>query len=123
MPVVQASVKNDTAQLPDLLAAPHVADNVANYEQSVTDKENTLINSFSNLIVNNHSQVTPDLFMQHQTSNGVAAVVPKSNGKSVVVNFDTVNEDDDVLLLSGTNGAPLTKNGNGHTEHSLDNKM
>lgn len=112
---------------PDVVAnTPLVtAANLANYEQSVTDKENTLINSFSNLIVSNHTSVVGGgdlLLLQHQTSNGVAA--PKTNGKAAaVLNFDTVNEDDDVILRNANGAPPLTTNGNGHTDHSLDNKM
>lgn len=85
---------------------------ISDYEQSVTDKENALINSFSNLIVeNNHHN--------HQEINNVALHQQniKTNGKAL--DIDLVNEDHQLIMRNNS----AISNGNGHTDHSLDNKM
>lgn len=75
--------------------------NMATYEMSVTNKENSLINSFSNLIEN---QSHPTLNIQDFN---------KTNGKS---DIDTTN-DGNLIIKSAIS------NGNGHTDISLDNEL
>lgn len=80
--------------------------NMATYEESVTNKENALINSFSNLI---EHQSHPTLNIQ-EFNNAQNA---KTNGKT---DIDATN-DDNLIIKSAIS------NGNGHTDHSLDNEL
>ncbi len=80
--------------------------NMATYEMSVTNKENALINSFSNLI--EHQPSHPTLNIQEFNAQNA-----KTNGKSDV---DATN-DGNLIIKSAIS------NGNGHTDHSLDNEL
>ncbi|XP_037036291.1 reticulocyte-binding protein 2 homolog a isoform X17 [Bradysia coprophila] len=80
--------------------------NMATYEMSVTNKENALMNSFSNLI--EHQPPHPTLNIQEFNAQNA-----KTNGKSEV---DATN-DDNLIIKSAIS------NGNGHTDHSLDNEL
>lgn len=85
------------------------------YEQSVTDKENALINSFSNLIENNqHNQQQNIHHLQQQEISNVLPTSPASNGKTngKVLDFDDLVNEDHQLIM---------RNGNGHNDHSIDN--
>lgn len=79
--------------------------NMATYEMSVTNKENSLINSFSNLI---EHQSHPTLNIQEFNAQNA-----KTNGKS---DIDATN-DGNLIIKSAIS------NGNGHTDHSLDNEL
>lgn len=80
---------------------------MGDYEKSVTDKENALIHTFSNLIENN---LTPQSPQHHGDNNGLHNNL-KTNGK--LIDFSLNDEHQ-----------PPISNGNGHTLiNSLDNKM
>lgn len=79
--------------------------NKATYETSVTNKENALINSFSNLI---EHQPHPTLNIQEFNAQNA-----KTNGKT---DIDATN-DGNLIMKSAIS------NGNGHTDHSLDNEL
>lgn len=90
----------------DETSANNTKNSTSDFEKSVTDKENALINSFSNLIENNVTQ-SPQ---HHADNNGLHNNV-KTNGK--LIDF-TINDEHQ----------PPISNGNGHTLiNSLDNKM
>lgn len=98
--------KSVTEENQDALPAPpSIAHNV--YEKSVTDKENALINSFSNLIENNSIQ---DINVVQQQKANI-----KTNGK--VVDYNLLNDDNLIIKSAISNG------NNGHSDHNLDNKM
>lgn len=88
------------------------------YEKSVTDKENALINSFSNLIENN--LVSSQQQQQQQIHENNHQNSLKSNGK-LIDSFDPLSSDNDhqndliKMPISNGNGHPLISN--------LDNKM
>lgn len=97
------SAKNDET------SANNTKNALGDYEKSVTDKENALIHTFSNLIENNLISTTPTQQspQHHADNNGVH----KTNGK--LIDF-TLNDEHQ----------PPISNGNGHTLiNSLDNKM
>lgn len=106
---------------PVTAAVPTIVD----YEKSVTDKENALINSFSNLIVNSQQQQQQNNHLNHmnlqkqEISNGkTTTTMTTTNGGSFVAFDDLVNEDhqqpQQQLITS-------ISNGNGHTDRSIDN--
>lgn len=80
--------------------------NVATYEMSVTNKENALMNSFSNLI--EHQPPHPTLNIQEFNAQNA-----KTNGKSDVA----ATIDGNLIIKSAIS------NGNGHSDHSLDNEL
>ena len=84
----------------------------SDYEKCVTDKENSLINSFSNLITSQQQHNLNDISL---LSNTVPAVI-KTNGK---VDFNPLNNDS-LIITNNT-----ISNGNGHhgSDVSLDNKL
>lgn len=81
--------------------------NMATYEMSVTNKENALMNSFSNLI---EHQPPPHPTLNIEEFNAQNA---KTNGKSDV----NATNDGNLIIKSAIS------NGNGHTDHSLDNEL
>lgn len=99
---------------------------LADYEKSVTDKENAMINTFSNLIDNNllptqqnQQQQQTQQLIHHQIQENNLHSNMKTNGK--LLDFDPLSVDDhhqnDIIK------APIS-NGNGHTLiNNLDNKM
>lgn len=94
------------------MSANNTKNSLNEYEKSVTDKENAIINSFSNLIENNLISTTMQQSPQHQhaDNNGLHNNL-KTNGK--LLDF-TLNDEHQ----------PPISNGNGHTLiNSLDNKM
>lgn len=116
--------KNPTTDSPIVHISTNDADPnlLADYEKSVTDKENAMIHTFSNLIDNNllptqqqqqQQQQTPQL-IHHQIQDSTLHSNIKTNGK--LLDFDPLSVDDhhqnDIIK------APIS-NGNGH----LDNKM
>lgn len=87
---------------------------VNDYEKSVTDKENALIHTFSNLIENKQS---PQHTVHHAENNGLHNNT-KTNGK--LLDFTHSFNDDHTndiakIPISNGNGHPLISN--------LDNKM
>lgn len=99
----QPAQNNDTS-------ANNAKNALGEYEKSVTDKENALINTFSNLIENNLISTTTQQSPQHHSDNGLHNNL-KTNGK--LLDF-TINDEQQ----------PPISNGNGHTLiNSLDNKM
>lgn len=84
---------------------------IGDYEKTVTDKENALINTFSNLIENNLLPTQQANVIQIQENN--VLINNKTNGK--LVDFNTA--DQNVIIKSAIS------NGNGHTLINLDNKM
>lgn len=82
---------------------------MGDYEKSVTDKENALIHTFSNLIENKLiSSATPQPPQLHADNNGLHNTL-KTNGK--LIDF-TLNDEHE----------PPISNGNGHTLiNSFDN--
>lgn len=93
------------------MSANNTKNSTNDYEKSVTDKENALINTFSNLIENNViSTTTPQSPQHHADNNGLHNNL-KTNGK--LLDF-TINDEHQ----------PPVSNGNGHTLiNNLDNKM
>lgn len=91
---------------------------IGDYETSVTDKENALIHSFSNLIENNLTapqQTPPTNNIHHSDSNSLHNNV-KTNGKLVDFSLTDDHQND---IVKG----PIS-NGNGHALiNNLDNKM
>lgn len=91
---------------------------LVDYEKSVTDKENALIHTFSNLIENNLISTTTHQQspQYHAENNGVHNNL-KTNGK--LLDFTLNGEHQSPISNGNGNG-----NGNGHTLiTSLDNKM
>lgn len=84
---------------------------IGDYEKTVTDKENALINTFSNLIENNLLPTQQNNVIQE---NNVLHN-NKTNGK--LVDFNALTDDQNVIIKSAIS------NGNGHTLINLDNKM
>lgn len=78
---------------------------IGSYEMSVTNKENALISSFSNLI---EHQSHPTLNIQEFNAQNA-----KTNGKSEI----DAPIDGNLIIKSAIS------NGNGHTDHSLDNEL
>lgn len=92
----------------DETSANNTKNALGDYEKSVTDKENALIHTFSNLIENNLISTPTQQSPQHHADNNG---VHKTNGK--LIDF-TLNDEHQ----------PPISNGNGHTLiNSLDNKM
>lgn len=97
---------------------------LVDYEKTVTDKENAMIHTFSNLIDNNllptqHQQQQTQQLIQHQIQENNLHSNMKTNGK--LLDFDPLSVDDhhqnDIMKT------PIS-NGNGHTLiNNLDNKM
>lgn len=88
---------------------------MGDYEQSVTDKENALIHSFSNLIENNLLPTQQTNIHQIQENNLHNNL--KTNGK--LIDFNSLADDHQMDIIK----APIS-NGNGHTLiNNLDNKM
>lgn len=95
---------------------------IGDYEKSVTDKENTLIHTFSNLIENNltapqQTTQTPSNNIHHSDNNSLHNNL-KTNGK--LVDFShSLTDDHQNDIVKG----PIS-NGNGHALiNNLDNKM
>lgn len=90
---------------------------INDYEQSVTDKENALMNSFSNLIENKllpqQQQQTNNVINHHQENN--VLINNKTNGK--MVDFDPLADEQNAIIKTAMS------NGNGHARINLDNKM
>lgn len=86
---------------------------LGDYEKTVTDKENALINTFSNLIENNLLPTQQNNVIQMQENNLLHN--NKTNGK--LVDFNSLTDDQNVIIKSAI------ANGNGHTLINLDNKM
>lgn len=101
----------------DEMSANNTKNSMGDYEKSVTDKENALIHTFSNLIETKLiSTTTPQQQQQqqspqhHSDNNGLHNNL-KTNGK--LIDFRLNDE-----------LQPPISNGNGHTLiNSLDNKM
>lgn len=85
------------------------------YEKSVTDKENALIHTFSNLIENNllpTQQTNIHVIHENNFHNNM-----KTNGK--LIDFDLMGNDHQNDAIK----TPIS-NGNGHTHiNNFDNKM
>lgn len=81
---------------------------IGDYEQSVTEKENALMHTFSNLIENNIISTSPAQSQQNNVTNGK------------LLDFTHTLNDDHPNEIAKT---PIS-NGNGHTLiETLDNKM
>lgn len=88
--------------------------NMVSYEMSVTNKENALMNSFSNLI-ERQAPLPPHPTLNVQEFNAQNAA--KTNGKSSEVVVVDATTDGNLIIKSAIS------NGNGHTDHSLDNEL
>lgn len=82
------------------------------YEQSVIDKENSLINSFSNMMIMDENVKNMQQNLQQQQQLQAQIVVEETNGKMFtgIQNNDTTTTTQSVA------------NGNGHHIESINNK-
>ncbi|XP_065359462.1 ensconsin isoform X6 [Calliphora vicina] len=93
---------------------PEPQNTQAMYEQSVIDKENSLINSFSNMIIDeNVKNIQQNIHQQQQLQAQI--VVEETNGKKFV---ELQNNDSNITTTTPTSVA----NGNGHHIESINNK-
>lgn len=93
---------------------PEPQNTQAMYEQSVIDKENSLINSFSNMIIDeNVKNIQQNLHQQQQLQAQI--VVEETNGKKFA---ELQNNDSNITTTTPTSVA----NGNGHHIESINNK-
>lgn len=107
----ESSQSSTQSQQNDETSANNTKNALSDYEKSVTDKENALIHTFSNLIENNLITTATQQSPQHHADNNGVHNNLKTNGK--LLDF-TLNDE---------HQAPIS-NGNGHTLiNSLDNKM
>ncbi|XP_075162589.1 MAP7 domain containing protein ensconsin isoform X8 [Haematobia irritans] len=117
-PSTPAAVSSQSAiqsqQYPPIIAAtaPEHQNTQAMYEQSVIDKENSLINSFSNMIIDeNAKNMQQNLQQQQQIQAQI--VVEETNGKQIFAELQ--NNDSNTTSQS-------VANGNGHHIESISNK-
>ncbi|XP_059221479.1 ensconsin isoform X3 [Stomoxys calcitrans] len=104
-PVIAANIANTTTTEPQ--------NTQAMYEQSVIDKENSLINSFSNMIIDeNVKNIQQNLQQQQQIQAQIVA--EETNGKQIFVELQ--NND------TNTTTPQSVANGNGHHIESINNK-
>uniref|UniRef100_A0A1I8PTP9 MAP7 domain-containing protein n=1 Tax=Stomoxys calcitrans TaxID=35570 RepID=A0A1I8PTP9_STOCA len=104
-PVIVANIANTTTTEPQ--------NTQAMYEQSVIDKENSLINSFSNMIIDeNVKNIQQNLQQQQQIQAQIVA--EETNGKQIFVELQ--NND------TNTTTPQSVANGNGHHIESISNK-
>lgn len=94
---------------------PEPQNTQAMYEQSVIDKENSLINSFSNMIIDeNVKNIQQNLQQQQQLQAQI--VVEETNGK--IFTELQKNDGNTTTTITPTSVA----NGNGHHIESINNK-
>lgn len=86
------------------------------YEQSVIDKENSLINTFSNMIIDENVKNIQQNLQQQQQLQG-QFVVEETNGKLFA---DLHNKDSNITATTTT--PTSVANGNGHHIESINNK-
>lgn len=85
------------------------------YEQSVIDKENSLINSFSNMIIDENVKNIQQNLQQQQQIQAQLVAAEETNGKLFA---ELQNNDTDLTTTTPTTVA----NGNGHHIDSINNK-
>ena len=85
------------------------------YEQSVMDKENSLINSFSNMIIDENVKNIQQNLQQQQQMQAQLVAAEETNGKLFA---ELQNNDTDLMTTTPTTVA----NGNGHHIDSINNK-
>ncbi|KAM7355598.1 MAP7 domain containing protein ensconsin isoform 5-T5 [Cochliomyia hominivorax] len=109
----QEQIQQQAQPNPPLIPEPQ--NTQAMYEQSVIDKENSLINSFSNMIIDeNVKNFQQNLHQQQQLQAQI--VVEETNGKKFVELQN--NDSNNITTTTPTSVA----NGNGHHIESINNK-
>lgn len=84
------------------------ADNILNYENSVTEKENTLINSFRNLIVvDNKTASTKMNDFVDELSNNTQNLLHNGKTTSVDDNHEAINQHHQSQLIDFAATTPL----------------
>lgn len=111
-PPKEDHINNQQQAQPIIIPEPQ--NTQAMYEQSVIDKENSLINSFSNMIIDeNVKNIQQNLQQQQQLQAQI--VVEETNGKLFA---ELQSNDSNNITTTPTSVA----NGNGHHIESINNK-